>query len=321
MGFETRLRSATAFLWASDRLLTTVGGLMTAAAVLSVVGLVIDQRVIAGFPAWLKPLKFAVSTAIYCLTLAWVFSYLPDWAKTRRWVSLLTSVIIVLEVAIIDVQAWRGATSHFNVSTPTNAALFGIMGLGILIQTIASAFVAVALWRQTFADRVMGWALRLGMTITICGAMIGGMMTRPTSAQIQDARSTHRMTVSGAHSVGGPDGGSGLTGTGWSTEHGDLRVPHFLGLHAIQALALIALVIRRRRLSSDRGVQIVQAAAASYVAFVSLFLWQALRGESVIHPGTVMQASGAVWLVLTTVLVWVAWTRRFSSGNASAFRG
>src|SRR5262245_16407507 len=77
MGLGTRLRSAAAFLWASDKPLTAVGGLMTAAAILSVAGLVIDDRVIAGFPAWLKPLKFAVSTGIYCLTLAWVFSYLP----------------------------------------------------------------------------------------------------------------------------------------------------------------------------------------------------------------------------------------------------
>jgi hypothetical protein len=321
MSLGTRLRTAAAFLWATDRPLAAVGALMTAAAVLSVAGLVTDPRAIAGFPAWLKPLKFAVSTGIYCLTLAWVFSYLPDWPKTRRWVSLVTSAVIVFEVAVIDFQAWRGTTSHFNVSTPANAALFGLMGIGIVMQTIASVFVAVALWRQMFVDRAMGWALRLGMTITICGALIGGIMTQPTSAQIQEARSTHRMTVSGAHSVGGPDGGPGVPGTGWSTEHGDLRVSHFLGLHAIQALALIVLIIRRGRFSPERGVRIVKAAAASYVALVTLFLWQALRGESAIHPGALMQAAGLAWAVLTAMLLWMMSARRVPSGNASVARG
>jgi hypothetical protein len=311
-----RLRSAATFLWASDRPLTLVGGLMAMAAALSVLGLVVDSRVIAGFPAWLKPLKFALSTGIYCLTLAWIFSYLPDWRRTRRWVSLITAVVIVLEVGIIDFQAWRGTTSHFNVSTPGNAMLFGVMGMGILTQTLASVLVAIALWRQAFADPVMGWALRLGMTITIAGATIGGLMTQPTTAQLAEVRSTHRMTVSGAHSVGGPDGGPGLAGTGWSSEHGDLRVPHFLGLHAIQALALVALFLRRRQLATDRAVRAIQAAAVSYVALVALFLWQALRGESVVHPGASMQALVAAWIALTVILAWSGRARRLSTRNA-----
>ena len=78
------------------------------------------------------------------------------------------------------------------------------------------------------------------MMLTIVGAMTGPLMTRPTDAQLADARAGAQMTVAGGHSVGGVDGGPGVPVTGWSREHGDVRVPHFIGLHAIQALALFA---------------------------------------------------------------------------------
>ena len=199
-------------------------------------------------PAWLKPAKFAFSTAVYSLTLAWVFIYLREWPRTRRIVGRTTAaVVVLLEVGLIDLQAWRGTTSHFNVGTPLDAIIFSIMGLAIVLQTLASIAVAVALWRQTFANRALGWALRLGMTITIVGALSGGLMTGPTAAQLQEARATHRLTVAGAHTVGATRRRTRTAGvTGWSVEHGDLRVPHFLGLHALQVLPLLTLLLRRR---------------------------------------------------------------------------
>jgi hypothetical protein len=124
----------------------------------SLAAMLVDPRVIAGAPAWLKPFKFATSTAIYSLTLAWIFGWLSDWPRVRRVVAWTTAIVFVLEVAIIDAQAWRGTTSHFNVSTPLNATLFLIMGVAILLQTLVSLSVAVALWRQRFTDRTLGWA-------------------------------------------------------------------------------------------------------------------------------------------------------------------
>src|SRR5687768_12280350 len=78
--------------------LTTVGALMIAMAGASLVGMLVDQRIVTGAPAWLKPFKFAVSTAVYSLTLAWMFTWLPDWPRIRRVVSWTTAIVFVLEV-------------------------------------------------------------------------------------------------------------------------------------------------------------------------------------------------------------------------------
>jgi hypothetical protein len=209
-------------------------------------------------------------------------------------------MVFLLEVTIIVVQAWRGTTSHFNVSTPLDAILYAVMGVAILFQTLASVALAIALWRQRFANEAIGWALRAGLTLTIVGAFTGGLMTRPTEAQLSQPHATHRMTTAGAHTLGGPDGGPGLPATGWSTYHGDLRVPHFAGLHAVQVLALIAFAATRRRPGTS-GVRFVQCAAVSYALLFGILLVQALRGESIVAPGSTTLLTLGVWAAITTL--------------------
>jgi hypothetical protein len=298
-------RALHARLWHASAPLTAVGAVMILAAGASLVGLLVDPRIITGAPAWLKPLKFAVSTAIYSLTLAWIFTYLSDWPRVRRFVGWTTAVVFVLEVAIIDTQAWRGTTSHFNVATTLDQTLFAIMGTAILLQTLTSVAVVVALWRQRFTDRPLGWALRFGMALTIIGALTGPLMTRPTPAQLDNVRAGGQLTVVGSHTVGGPDGGPGLPVTGWSREHGDVRVPHFMGLHALQALALLAIGLRRWRRPENARVKAVLTGTASYATLFALLLWQALRGRSLVAPDATAIASFSIWAVLTLVVVGV----------------
>ncbi len=293
---------------------------MLAVAGASLVGMLVDPRVINGAPAWLKPFKFAISTAIYSLTLAWMFGWLADWTRVRRIAGWTTAIVFVLEVAMIDAQAWRGTTSHFNVSTPLDATLFAVMGAAILLQTLVSVTVAVALWRQRFVDRPLGWALRFGMTLTIAGALTGPLMTRPTAAQLADARAGNRMTTAGAHSVGGLDGGPGVPVTGWSREHGDVRVPHFVGLHAIQALALAAVGLRRWRTSEAVRVKTMLAATASYASLFLLLLWQALRGQSIVAPDSTALAPLAIWAAVTAIgLGWIGVRSRRVSRQGSSW--
>jgi hypothetical protein len=272
-------------LWKASAPLTAVGSLMVVVFVASLAAIAIDGSTILGAPTWLKPAKFAISSAIYAFTLAWIFTYLSGWPRLTSRVGWISAVVLVLEVGIIDLQAARGITSHFNAGTVVDAALFSTMGIAIVVLWAAAIVLTVALFRQPFADSAFGWALRLGMLVTVIGQATGGLMTAPTRAQLDVARSTG-LKVSGAHTVGAPDGGPGLPLTGWSTAHGDLRVPHFLGLHAVQALPIIAWLLTpigsmvgRRRL--------VIAAAAAYAVLFAVLLVQALHG----HPLVPMMVS------------------------------
>jgi hypothetical protein len=285
----------------ASRPLVATALVMLVALVAFAAGLLIDPAVIAGAPAWLKPAKFAVSIAVYCLTLAWIFTWLPDRVRLRRYVGWATAVALTLEMVIIGLQAWRGTTSHFNLTTPFDALMFQVMGLVIVAQTLTTIAVAVALWRQPFSDRALGWALRLGMAITIVGALSGGLMARPTPEQRSAAATGAQMLTIGAHTVGAPDGGPGLPGTGWSTTHGDLRIAHFAGLHALQILPLIALGLRRRSWSEGVRQRLTLTAAASYFGLFVLLFSQALRGQSVLAPDAVTIALLGLWAAITAI--------------------
>ncbi len=291
-------------LWNESAPLTATAVLMLAAFLASVVGIFADPRIITGMPAWLKPAKFAISVAILSASIAWLFRYVDVWPRYKRVSGWILSIVGIAEVVIIDIQAARGVPSHFNAATRLDQVLFAVMGLMILILWMASVGIAIMLFKQPFVDRAWGWSLRLGMLISVIGSATGGMMVRPTPPQIAAMRAHEKITAVGAHTVGAPDGGPGLPGVGWSVDHGDLRIPHFLGLHGLQAIPFLAWLISRRR-DSTRNVFVL---AASYFALFAMLMWQALRGQSLIDPDSTTLFTAAAWLVST--LAGLAWSMR-----------
>jgi hypothetical protein len=282
LSWNRRIRNACRDAWLLGRPLALLTLAMIGVLALNTLGLLVDHRTIAGDAAWLKPAKFAISTGLYAFSLAVLCRYLQNWRILRRVVGYTVAVSLAIEIVLIDLQAYRGTTSHFNVGTPIDQSIFSTMGFSILCLWVASLAFTVALFRQRFQDPALAWLVRSGMAIALASAGIGALMVRPTSAQVEDIRLGRAVPILGAHTVGGDDGGPGYPIMHWSSEHGDLRVPHFVGLHALQALPLLYLVVGRRSVSPRTRVRLASVASLGYAALVGLLLWQALRGLPVL---------------------------------------
>jgi hypothetical protein len=292
---------------ALNRLLAIVGVAMLLALAGTLIGLLVDPRVITGAPAWLKPAKFAISISIYSFTLIWLLSFVEGHPRMVQVVANVTAVAMLVEMFLIGLQAARGTTSHFNVATPLDRAIFSTMGLFIIAAWAMNLLAAILLLRQRLPDRAYAWALRLGLLLTLVGAAVGFLMVTPTGAQLTAARAGGQLTIAGAHSVGVADGGPGLPLLGWSTVGGDLRAAHFIGLHALQALPLLGWLLRPRvrRLGMGHRLALVWAASLSYLGLIVLLIWQALRGQPLIAPD-MPTLSALAGLLATTALATAA---------------
>ncbi|MEV4319362.1 hypothetical protein [Actinocrispum sp. NPDC049592] len=270
--------------WHKPLLLLT--GLMLASLLFGIGGLAFDDRVLLGEPIWLKPVKFSVSIAIYAFTLAWLMSLLRKRSRLVWWMGTVISATMVVEMVVIIGQATRGTRSHFNNLTDFDSQLYQIMGMSIVVAWLANLVIGIAVLRQRFAAPATLWAIRLGLLIALGGMAVAFFMTAPTESQLAIETSGGHSPSIGAHTVGVPDGGPGMPITHWSTVGGDLRVPHFIGIHALQALPLLALLLRRRFSRWDEVVRtrLVLAAGAGYFGLLVLTTWQALRGQSLIAP-------------------------------------
>jgi len=254
LAFQELHQASPALAWA--------GWLHVGFAALALGLLVIDHRLLTGAPAWLKPLKFALSGLAYTWALGWLLASLPAVARpAAAYVGWGVGLSLLIEVLIIFVQAGRGQASHYNTSSGLNALLFGTMGVFIAIQTLLSVWAAYLVWRYPLAGSAgYAWGVRLGLPLSILGAVVGGLMIRQLG-----------------HTVGAPDGGPGLPGLGWSTRAGDLRLAHFLGLHALQALPLLGWALGRWQ--PARAVPLMWLGAALYAAAAAALLLQALAGQ------------------------------------------
>ncbi|WP_344058179.1 hypothetical protein [Microbacterium pumilum] len=279
--------------------LIALAATMAITGLVSIGGLLLDGRELVGAPIWAKPFKFSVSILIYAVTWAWLIGQLRRFRRIAWWAGTVISATLFIEMAAVISQTVRGERSHFNQQTPYDDFVWSVMGATIAVLWLATLVAAILLWFSPYADRARTLAVRLGSVICLVGLSLGFLMTIPSEAQMAAGGD-----IVGAHTVGAVDGGPGILILGWSTEHGDLRIPHFVGMHALQLipLALILVELASRRIPILRDVRVrvglVWTTAVVYTGVVALVTWQALRGQSIVQPdGLTLLAAGAIVVV------------------------
>jgi len=186
----------------------------------------ITSTQVHGVNAWFKPFKFAVSIGLFSWTMAWYCHYLPDFNVTPfNWTVI---ILFGFEILYITFQASKGQLSHFNFDTPLYSILYSLMGLAAVIVTLYTAYIGFLFFTQTFPNlpNHYVWAIRLGILIFVVFSFEGALM------------SSHR-----SHSVGAINDNSNWWIIGWSKTVGDLRVSHFIGMHALQLLPLLSFYV------------------------------------------------------------------------------
>lgn len=250
-----------------ERILFWAGALHLLALVVVILLSIGDTRQILGLNPWIKPMKFLISGTIFLWSVGWFMEDTKEAIWKRRIVRWSIVMAMLVENFFIILQAARGTTSHFNVSSPFDGIVFGLMGLVIVYNTLVM-MLFLSILRTDTPPKYAGylWGIRMGVLIFIVASWQGFLIV-----------------ANNAHTIGAPDGGAGLPFVNWSTTAGDLRIAHFIGLHALQALPLLGLLIDRSRGNnppeSSTPRTVILAATVVWFAVMGTMLMLAYQGK------------------------------------------
>ena len=172
--------------------------------------------------SWRKPTTFGLSFGFTLITVAWITSYLVMRPRTRAWLLGVFAADCVLEVAGITIQAWRRVPSHFNTETPLDTAVAMSLAFGGLVLVITlGTFTVIALRGRIRGGSDLRLALQAGVAFLIVGLAAGVEMIAKGTTLYRTGHPQEAYTTAGS-----------------------FKPVHFVALHAIFVLPLVAEVTR-----------------------------------------------------------------------------
>jgi hypothetical protein len=246
----SRIREFFTALDIEDRLLARFGwGLLAAVPLFAAAGILCPPAGNA-VNAWIKPIKFAISFATFVWTVSLFLESLeiPGWQRRLARHTMVASVMI--EMLCLSAQAWRASLLH---PTPLDYWITQATTAMVSVNTCLTIWLLIVFFgnrnRLKIGDSVQILAIRLSIIIFLLGNAVGGYML-----------------ARGTHTVGAADGGPGLPFVNWSVIAGDLRIAHFIAIHAIQIVPFFAWLLWQMTPRPTLG----QRRIAVYVAAILL---------------------------------------------------
>jgi hypothetical protein len=236
---------------------------------------------------WRKPILFGISGGLTAVSMGWVWSKLPS----RRWdvpLSWLTTVALVIEVGLIDLQRWRGVASHFNRATLLDSVLYDLMGALILWVTLISADLMLRSFRQTMpVARDMRLAIRAGLVFLVISCLLGIWVSVNGEYRLEHGLEPDQFGAAGVP-----------------------KFPHGAVIHAIQWLPMLAWAARQAGIGEMRRHRLLLSATLGTGLVLLYALVQTLGGRSRIDASpaaAAFLAVGVACLALPAVATALAW--------------
>jgi hypothetical protein len=254
---------------ANDPVLSRLGwALLLAVPVFAALAMFVPAAAAAAVNPWIKPIKFAMSFSTFASTVSLLLLALriPKWQLTLVRRAIATSV--ALEILSLAAQAWRSAY-HLSGQSLLDTSLTQMTNSMVMVNTAIVCWM-LALFcanrvRTEQIDRPMVAAIRYSIVIFLAGNAIGGYML-----------------ARGSHTVGVADGGPGLPFVNWSVIGGDLRIAHFIAIHAIQIVPLFAYILSQ--MSPVLPVKHRRIAAGALALAVSVAVGATFVQAALGHP-------------------------------------
>jgi hypothetical protein len=262
------VRDFFARLYATDRLLHNFGWVLLLSVPAFAVLSYLNPGTAQFANPWFKPVKFAISFATFVWTVSLFLTRMRISARILEWVRRIMTASIVVEMLCLAIQASRTA----NLAATSGFADWLIQQMTTAMVSINTAILVGLLAffcgkrdQIRIADGAMVLAIRLSILIFLAGNAVGGYML-----------------ARGSHTVGATDGGPGLPFLNWSTIAGDLRVAHFIAIHAIQIVPLFAYLLWQMTPQPD--AQRRRIAVYAMAALVALMVGGTFVQAAMGHP-------------------------------------
>lgn len=224
------------------------------------------------FENWNRPLRFAISLCLYSFSLHYGAGFLKEKTfaiKSSYAAALLGGIVLLSSLILQSICSSAGI--------PLNEAIMtGIGRAAILPAAFADVVLLYSLKKQNCVSSIFEKAFCWGAILAAVGFLPGLLMLAP--AEIQH--------------IFNPEASAG-----------NLKIAHFVGLHGLQIIPLIAMIISKSKFKIIESQQtaLIGLAGASYLQLTVMLMLQALCGESLLEASPFSQLVFLYWFFASSI--------------------